>query len=628
MRHNFKIIKEVIYEIFTHYMVFLILFSLFRITLLFKYFELFNNLTYSQLILCLMEGIRFDLASTSVILLLPIFLLIFPLKFSGNSKYRMFIHSLIYIELILLLLFLLGNLFYFSFVNRHITSELFLLINDVEYLFLEAKSYYLVFVPFLIIIIIFFPYFLSLHKRINPSGHRSLTAYLVILLPIIAIGRGGFQMKPIAVIDAYRHGNSAMGNLILNGFFSASHYSISTNYIDRKITSESDYIKTLKLPEPQDTKYPLEKIRKKTQKNNSLNLVIIMVESLSPKYIDSISKNNYFVTENLDKLIPESIFFPNFFANGQRSIDGVQSIITSVPPLPGIPDIISLSANFPSLANILKKNDYRTIFISSTLRESFSLNLIAESIGFEEYYGKEDYPLILSYPEGKDRPLGWDYEALMFLFDKLMTTNERFFALINASSNHTPFARLQKPFDQYVHGNNSEGGYLNMLQYTDWSIGKFIDKFRLRSDFEDTVFVITSDHAMAHFQTNKAYEKFLIPLIIYSPKHIEPKIIRTYGSQIDILSTIVDILDLEATYSSIGTNLLKKKTNYVIVKEGLLTNIISDKGFLQHSIINIVDFKANNTNLNEDYQYVLERKLLAFDHLVYSLVNTNRLNRP
>ena len=78
-------------------------------------------------------------------------------------------------------------------------------------------------------------------------------------------------------------------------------------------------------------------------------------------------------TENLDKLIPESIFFPNFFANGQRSIDGVQSIITSVPPLPGVPDIISLSANFPSLANILKKNDYRTIFISSTLRNPLIL---------------------------------------------------------------------------------------------------------------------------------------------------------------------------------------------------------------------------------------------------------------
>ena len=72
-------------------------------------------------------------------------------------------------------------------------------------------------------------------------------------------------MKPIAVIDAYRHGNSAKGNLILNGF-SASHYSISTNYIDRKITSESDYIKTLKLPEPQDTKYPLEKLEKNTKK--------------------------------------------------------------------------------------------------------------------------------------------------------------------------------------------------------------------------------------------------------------------------------------------------------------------------------------------------------------------------
>ena len=124
----------------------------------------------------------------------------------------------------------------------------------------------------------------------------------------------------------------------------------------------------------------------------------------------------------------------------------------------------------------------RTLFISSTWRESFSLDLIAKSVGFEEYYGREDYPLLLPYPEDAERPIGWDYEALMFLFEKINTPNQHFFAYINASSDHTPFARLQKPFNQYEHGYDTEGGYLNMLHYTDWSIGQFMDQFKKRSD--------------------------------------------------------------------------------------------------------------------------------------------------
>ena len=166
-----------------------------------------------------------------------------------------------------------------------------------------------------------------------------------------------------------------------------------------------------------------------------------------------------------------------------------------------------------------------------------------------------------------------------------------------------------------------------MLHYTDWSIGQFMERFKKRSDYDDTFFIITADHAMAHFQSDEPYERFLIPLLIHAPKHIQPEWIPTYGSQIDLLSTIIELLDLEGTYSSIGSNLFEKKTDYVVVKEGALINIYSPRGFLQHSLERTVNFQTVDLNQKEKNQQDLEKQAIAFDHLMYLLLNTNRLNR-
>ena len=136
------------------------------------------------------------------------------------------------------------------------------------------------------------------------------------------------------------------------------------------------------------------------------------------KYIDGLSGGSYGITPELDRLIAESRVFTNFFANGQRSVDGVQSILTGVPPLPGIPDMTALTANYPRLGNMARANNIRTVFVSSTNRESFSLDLIDKSAGFNEYFGREDYPLLLPYPaEEAQRPLGWDYDCLLYTSD-------------------------------------------------------------------------------------------------------------------------------------------------------------------------------------------------------------------
>ena len=109
---------------------------------------------------------------------------------------------------------------------------------------------------------------------------------------------------------------------------------------------------------------------------------MIMIESLSFKYIDYLSGQNYGVTPNIDRFAQNGLVFENFFANGQRSVDGVQSILTGIPPLPGMPDITALSVNYSGLGQLASENHYRTIFLTTTLRESFSMDLIAGAAGF------------------------------------------------------------------------------------------------------------------------------------------------------------------------------------------------------------------------------------------------------
>ena len=231
----------------------------------------------------------------------------------------------------------------------------------------------------------------------NRNGERSFIGFLVVFFLMILAVRGGVQMKHIAVIDAFRYGHAGMGNLILNGVFSAGHYSFSSEFLEREVLEEKTYLETLGKKSAAGMDYPLETMHREKPGREKLNLVIIMVESLTFKFMDLLPGNDFGVTPNLNRLRREGMLFVNFFASGQRSIEGVQSILAGVSPLPGIPDITALSANYPRLARLAEANHHQPLFVTSTKRESISMDLVAGSAGFDEYYGMEDYPLFCLY---------------------------------------------------------------------------------------------------------------------------------------------------------------------------------------------------------------------------------------
>ena len=626
--NQLKKIKLVFQEVLRLFLIFVLVFQIFRIAIYYSYRDLFNNLDFLKLTESLFLGLRFDLSSTSILLFIPVVLLIFPLRITGHLYFRRFVASVIYLELVAMIIFLTSDYMYFSFVKRHITNELLFLLNDSEYLMTEVSVKLLPIISLIVLTIVFYPLFLKVTCPKKPEVQRSMLSFVLILLVLIVVGRGGFQRKPIAVIDAYQYGSASQGHLILNGIFTASHFSISSKFIERTAGEEKLYLDTLDLPVSTTPDYPLERTNVQSGMSPKKNVVMIMIESLSSKYIDYLSGQNYGVTPNIDRFARNGLVFENFFANGQRSVDGAQSILTGIPPLPGMPDITALSVNYSSLGQLASDNHYRTIFLTTTLRESFSMDLIAGAAGFDDYHGLEDYPLLLNYIDAADRPLGWDYEAFMYLLKQLEGEKSNYVAFVNPCSDHTPFARMQEPFNQYEHGTDTEGGYLNMLHYTDWALGEFINEYKKRKDFEETVFIITADHALPHFQGVEPYGKFRIPLIIYSPKNISPGRSQMFASQIDLFPTIIKLLDLEGKYSAIGKNILDTEKSFAVVKDGALLEIFSKEGFLVHNLKSVLEFQPVDALSDEFTKTKLASKAVAFDHLTYLLLTQNRWLSP
>ena len=120
------------------------------------------------------------------------------------------------------------------------------------------------------------------------------------------------------------------------------------------------------------------------------------------------------------------------------------------------------------------------------------------------------------------------------------------------TSNHRPYTYPAGRID-IPSGTGREGA----VKYSDYALGRLIERARSRPWFDDTVFVITADHgANARGTTQIPVDKYLIPVFVYAPKHVAPRQIDRLMSQIDIAPTLLGVLDFSYYTKFLGRDLL------------------------------------------------------------------------
>lgn len=599
-------------------------FLLARLTLYMAYPEVFANLSADSVANSFLQGLRFDLASIAMLNGLPLLILMLPFRFVRRQIVVAVCGAYMFVVWILSACLLIADVAYFGYVKRHITNELTYLGDDASYFikYAWADLRPAVFVLLAGMIALFFLWRRLFASELVPVRHHR-SKLLIGVLAIFTLARGGWGLKPIAIIDAFVDGDAAAANLVLNGVFSATHSIWAFESQPHDFYSRDELGTILGLGSDFYAKpYPIERLAEPVAAKR--NIVVLMVESLSHKYVDAFGNNNYGVTPFLDELSKDSIRFTRFYAHGQRSIDGLQAILTGVPVLVGMPTVgTGMIANYTKLGDLAVRNGYDEIFVSSGLRRSFRIDAVAGSAGFKHFYGKEDIPMILDYQE--DHFLGWDYESLMFMGHKINEMKKPFFAYIFPGTDHTPYPKLPTRFTKYPHSTTEEGGYLNSLCYTDWALGEFFKFARQQPWFDNTIFFITGDHVIAHFQSGAFLEKFHIPLLVYAPKILGAGEDATIASQLDLLPTFMRQLGFKEPYSALGRDLFgPRERGYAMVKNGSLVGLISDEGYVLHSLKTRMEARLLDEGGAPAQLDILERMLLAKNQLAYDLINKNR----
>jgi phosphoglycerol transferase MdoB-like AlkP superfamily enzyme len=283
-----------------------------------------------------------------------------------------------------------------------------------------------------------------------------------------------------------------------------------------------------------------------------LNVVLITVESLSAGYL-GVFGNPDGLTPNLDRLAEHSLFFENMYANGTRTVRGLEAVTLSIPPTPGDSLIKERhNENLFSLADIFNQRGYVSEFVYGGYGYFDNMNYFFGHNGYKDV-DRRDIPANATIHSENvwgvaDEDL---YTLAMTQMDKIHAEGKPFFLHIMTTSNHRPYTWPQGRVDL------PQGKRNGAVKYTDWAIGDFIRRMRAKPYFRDTVFVITADHcADSSGKSRIPINHYLIPLLIYSPAHIAPRRVERMTSQIDIPPILLGLLHFSYRSRFFGHNVL------------------------------------------------------------------------
>ena len=287
-----------------------------------------------------------------------------------------------------------------------------------------------------------------------------------------------------------------------------------------------------------------------------LNVILVSVESLGAEFIGAWGDPRG-LTPRIDQLARESLTFGKVYATGNRTVRGLEALSLAIPPTPG-QSIVKRPNNGQlfTLGDIFENKNYDQLFIYGgygyfdNMAEFFSNNdyrvvdrtvIPRDKIHYENIWGVADEDLFDLAIDEIDASLAKS-NGQQPVFAHIMTT-----------SNHRPYTYPDGRID-IPSGTGRDGA----VKYTDWAIGHFIDQARKKPWFADTLFVITADHgASARGTGDIPVDRYLIPVIFYSPAHIKAERVERLMSQIDIPPTLLGRMNFSYETKFFGQDIFR-----------------------------------------------------------------------
>lgn len=358
-----------------------------------------------------------------------------------------------------------------------------------------------------------------------------LTAVLII--PI----RGGFDTSPLNFSSVYFSKNLYANHSAYN-FFWAFNYAITHRQFDENPTKYMSEEECHALLQGVDLlSQEASPIYIKSKNDKAVNVIVVILESFSNKVIEPLGGLPH-ITPRLNEFCNEGILFSSFYATGTRSDKGISSLLA------GYPALIKASAivNFPEkmkhldyLGLYFKDEGYDMSFYYGGDVNFYNTRMLLIQSGIENIISRPDFPMNVSSMQK------WGVPD-QYLFDQvaadILPKQEPFFSIIYNISSHEPF---DIPDFNRIKGNSNADRYCNSVAYTDSCLGVFVDKLKESPLWDNTLLVITSDHASLEPGPTTVVEpaSYKIPLLLIGGAVDTTFVSDHIGMQTDLSATLV-----------------------------------------------------------------------------------------
>jgi len=342
---------------------------------------------------------------------------------------------------------------------------------------------------------------------------------------------------------------------------------------------------------------------------DDFNIVLITIDTLRADHLSCYGYERN-TSPNIDKIAEKGIIFKNAIAPSSWTAPSMVSLFTSVYPINhGVVHGIGFkndkgkqeifSDELTTLTEILKSHGYTTFGVASNLH-------LSEKFGFARGFDQFKCLSFLPAPSVNQTIYSWEND---------IKKSDKFFLWVHYIDPHDPYSSRSPWIKDYAPKASAKSLnlakkrmpeltklinkfkkrplllstlialYDSEINYVDHYIGELIQKYELD---KNTLIIITSDHGeefLEHSRLGHGHnlyqETIHIPLIVKMPHSSKKKVVKEYVNLLDIMPTILHILNITSPEYTLGKSVLKKKGLLSWLKQTLLRNDLAKYNFAE-----------------------------------------------
>lgn len=313
------------------------------------------------------------------------------------------------------------------------------------------------------------------------------------------------------------------------------------------------------------------------------NVFIFHLESFQ-QFLINYKVNGKEVTPNINKFYADqnTLSFDNFYNQvGQGKTSDAETMLEN--SLFGLPSgsvmtSYGTSNTFQAMPAILDQRGYSTAAFHGDVGSFWNRDNTYKSWGYN-YFFSEDY-----YKNNTNYSVGYGLKDKIFLKQSIKYIEklpQPFYAKVITVTNHYPYEldKQNQHIEKTKTGDNTVDGYVQTAKYLDESFGQFVDYLKKSGLYDNSMIVVYGDHYGISNNHKKAISQLLnldtvtsydlaqfqkVPFMIHL-NGLKGGINHTYGGEIDVMPTLLDLLGIENKDTiQLGNDLLSPNRNQTV----------------------------------------------------------------